>query len=68
MSVGVVGFFLVLLISSGCWLLKRKRGRGRGREREIVKKEYLNKVAKTKKVWNIGCVVKWYSIIDKTNF
>ena len=47
MSVGVVGFFLVLLINSGCWLLKRKRGRGR--EREIVKKEYLNKVAKKKK-------------------
>ena len=49
MSVGVLGFFLVLLISSDCWLLKRKRGRGRGREREIVKKEYLNKVAKKKK-------------------
>ena len=44
--------------------------RGRGREREIVKKEYLNKVAKKKKkkVWNVGCVVKWYSIIDKSNF
>ena len=68
MSGGVVGFFLVLLINSGCWLLKRKRGRGR--EREIVKKEYLNKVAKKKKkkVWNVGCVVKWYSIIDKSNF
>ena len=55
MSVGVVGFFLVLLINSGCWLLKRKRGRGR--EREIVKKEYLNKVAKKKKKEGLECWV-----------
>ena len=46
----------------------RGRKRGRGREKEIVKNknkmEYLNKMAKNR-VWDIGCVVKWYNIIDK---
>ena len=34
MSVVVVGFFLVLLISCGCWLLKSKREKERKRKRE----------------------------------
>ena len=29
--------------------------------------EYLNKMEK-KKIWDVGCVVKWYSIIDKVIF
>ena len=37
MSVGVVGFFLVLLINSGCWLLKRKRKRERNSKKGIFK-------------------------------
>ena len=42
------------------------------RKREIVKKrnkiEYLNKMGKKKEFWVVGCVVKWYGIIDKVAF
>ena len=41
------------------------------REKEIVKKnkkEYLNKLGKKIEFWNVGCIVKWYGIIDKVAF
>ena len=50
----------------------REKERKRNRKREIVKKknkiEYLNKMGKKVKFWDVGCVVKWYGIIDKVVF
>ena len=37
-------------------------------DREIVKKEYLNKMAKTNRVWDVRCNVKLYGIINKVTF
>ena len=33
-----------------------------------IKKEYLNKMGKKIKFWNIWCIVKWYDIINKVAF
>ena len=32
------------------------------------KKEYLNKMGKKGEFWDVGCIVKWYGIIDKVAF
>ena len=41
-------------------------------EKKIVKKrnkkEYLNKMGKKIEFWDVGCIVKWYGIIDKVTF
>ena len=50
---------------------RRKGKREREREREIVKKnkkEYLNKLGKEIEFWDVGCIEKWYGIIDKVAF
>ena len=65
---GVVFFFLSIVAYARGWGRERKRKR----EREIVKnnnkKEYLNKLGKKNRVWDVRCIIKWYSINDKVTF
>ena len=36
--------------------------------KKMIKKEYLNKMKKKIKFWDVGCIVKWYGIINKVVF